>query len=450
MTSTTSSRRAVVIGAGMGGLTAAAAAAQHFERVTVLERDALPAAPEPRPGTPQARHAHALLAGGLQALNGLFSLFEENLLRAGAVAMRGGLDLRMERPGFDPFPARDLDLRLYAMSRPLLEFTVRQCLQQTPNVEIRTGCRVLEILAGAGGDVVTGIRYETDGATAADMSADLVIDASSRGAPTLDLLKRTGRGDPPETHVGVDMGYTTAVFQTPADATRDWKAVSLIPAAPDSSRGGFIFPMEGQRWIVSLGGRGNDKPPGDEAGFLEFAKQLRTPTIYEAIRPARRLGELQRYVFPKSRRRHFGRVSSFPRGLVPIADAICVFNPVYGQGMSVAAQEAVLLGRLLENAPPDGDAQPMLASMFFEQVESILDTPWASAALPDFLFPDTTGTRPVDLEQTLRFGAALTRLAAREADVHKVVTEVGNLLKPRSVYREPQFMQRVAAEMAKM
>jgi len=449
MASTMTGSHAVVIGAGMGGLTAAAAAARHFEHVTVLERDALPAQAEPRPGTPQARHAHALLAGGLQALNTLLPGFEDDLWRAGAVPMSSGLDTRMERPGFDPFPSRDLDIRAYAMSRPLLEFVVRQRVQGIANVQIRSGCRVLGVLANVQGHEVTGVRCETEGGGVHDLSADLVIDASGRGAPTLELLTSTGHGEPPQTDIGVDIGYATAVFHTPADATNGWKSVVHIPAAPHCSRGGFVFPIEGNRWIVSLGGRGKDKPPGDAAGFLEFARSLRTPTIYDAISPAATVGEPVRYAFAKSRRRHFERLDSFPRGLLPIADAVCVFNPVYGQGMSVAAQEAVLLGRLLEACGQDGDALSTLAARFFEQIESILETPWASAALPDFVFSDTTGTRPADLEQTLRFGSALMRLAAREADVHKLVTEVGNLLKPRSAYREPAFRQRVADEMAR-
>ena len=128
-----------------------------------------------------------------------------------------------------------------------------------------------------------------------------------------------------------------------------------------------------------------------------------------------------------------------------MGDALCIFNPVYGQGMSVAAQEAVLLSRLLAN--PEVDVLSTLADTFFGQLESILEAPWAMSAIPDFIFPDTTGQRPADLEQILKFGAALTRLASREADVHKIMADVSNLLKPRSVYREPELASRVMAEM---
>jgi 2-polyprenyl-6-methoxyphenol hydroxylase-like FAD-dependent oxidoreductase len=217
-----------------------------------------------------------------------------------------------------------------------------------------------------------------------------------------------------------------------------------LPAAPQSSRGGLLYPMEGDRWIVGLGGRGQEKPPGDEAGFLEWVRQLRMTTIHDAIRHAERIGGLTRFSFPRSVRRDFRTVPHFPAGLLPFADAICAFNPVYGQGMSVAAQEALLLRRLLA----EGHSGSSLGARFFAEVEPVLETPWAMSVLPDLVFPDTTGPRPPDLEQTLKFGAALTRLAARDAGAHKLMTEVAQLLKPRSVYREPQFMGRVLEEMA--
>jgi hypothetical protein len=205
--------------------------------------------------------------------------------------------------------------------------------------------------------------------------------------------------------------------------------------------------MEGDQWILALGGRGDETPPGDEAGFLNWARLLRMPTIFDAISGAERVGELVRYSFPKSVRRHFAPTLSFPAGLLPLGDAICVFNPVYGQGMTVAAQEAVLLRRLLCEAPDATDLSPLLAADFFAGVESILDTPWAMSAVPDLVFPSAKGERPSDFVQMLQFGAAVTRLAGREADVHKIMIEVANLLRPRSTYREPDLMKRVLVEM---
>jgi 2-polyprenyl-6-methoxyphenol hydroxylase-like FAD-dependent oxidoreductase len=182
-------------------------------------------------------------------------------------------------------------------------------------------------------------------------------------------------------------------------------------------------------------------------GFLTYAKALRTPTIYNAIRRAERLDGVARYGFPQSVRRHFERLDVFPRGLLPIGDAICRFNPVYGQGMSVAALEACLLRRLLERQGGDSNPIAALAPAFFAEVQTLIETPWSVATL-DFVFPDTRGQRPADFETTLKFGNALTRLAAEDPAVHKLTVEVQHLLKPRSVYRDPTLVQRLLAKMA--
>jgi hypothetical protein len=203
-------------------------------------------------------------------------------------------------------------------------------------------------------------------------------------------------------------------------------------------------------------------PSGDAEGFLTYAQAMRTPTIYNAISHAKRLDGVARYGFPESVRRHFERLDVFPRGLLPIGDAICRFNPVYGQGMSVAALEACLLQRLLDRLAGDRlggdrlgvdrlgvDSDPIagLAPAFFAEIQTLIETPWSVATL-DFVFPDTRGQRPADFEITLKFGIALTRLAAEDPDVHKLTAEVQNLLKPRSVYRDPALVQRVLAKMA--
>ena len=445
LASTLIGKQAVVIGAGMGGLTAAGALADHFDNVVVLERDTLPSEPTYRAGTPQARHVHGLLLSGQRALSELFPGFEQDLARAGAVPLRVGLDVRVERPGYDPFPQRDLGWFGYAASRPAIERAVRQRVESRANITLRQRCRVQEVLGSPTDEAVAGVRYENgNGET---ITADLVIDASGRGAPTLGLLQSIGRPLPEETTIGVDLGYATSIFFIPDDAPTDWKGVMTFGQAPQNSRGGLMLPLEGKRWMVTIGGRHGDVPPGDEEGFLTYAKALRTPTIYNAISHAKRLDGVARYGFPESVRRHFERLDGFPRGLLPIGDAICRFNPVYGQGMSVAALEACLLKKLLERLAEDGDPIAGLASTFFAEMQTLLETPW-SVAMLDFAFPETRGQRPTDFETTLKFGIALTRLAAEDPAVHKLTLEVQHLLKPRSAYRDPALMQRVLEKMA--
>jgi 2-polyprenyl-6-methoxyphenol hydroxylase-like FAD-dependent oxidoreductase len=448
MASTLIGKQAVVIGARMGGLTAAGALADHFDRVVILERDTLPSEPTYRTGTPQARHVHALLLSGQRALSELFPGFEQDLARVGAVPLRVGLDVRMERPGYDPFPQRDLGWFSYAVSRPTIERAVRRRVESCVNTTLRQRCRVLEVLASQYGGAVTGVRCENDNGANETIAADLVVDASGRGALTLALLQSIGRPLPEETTIGIDLGYATCVFDIPDDAPTDWKGVMTFGQAPQNSRGGLMLPLEGNRWMATIGGRHGDVPSGDAEGFLTYARALRTPTIHNAISRAKRLEGVARYGFPESVRRHFERLDVFPSGLLPIGDAICRFNPVYGQGMSVAALEACLLQRLLERLGGDSNPIARLAPTFFAEVQTLIETPW-SVAILDFMFPDTRGKRPADFETTLKFGIALTRLAAEDPAIHKLTAEVQNLLKPRSVYRDPALVERVLAMIPK-
>lgn len=199
---------------------------------------------------------------------------------------------------------------------------------------------------------------------------------------------------------------------------------------------------------MSLSGRHGDPPPGDLEGFIiAFTRTLRKPTIYEAIRTAKPLGEIARYNFPASVWRHFDRLERFPRGLIPLGDSVCRFNPVFGQGMSVAAMEAVALGRLLGSRTARSDPLDDVAAEYLAGTQECLEAPWATA-ITDFVYPQTRGERPPDFEKRLQYGAALTRLAAEDAEAHKLLFEAGNLLKPHSALREPKLANRVTALMA--
>jgi len=259
-------------------------------------------------------------------------------------------------------------------------------------------------------------------------------------------LKSMGATLPGETSIGVDLTYATAVYDIPDDASRDWLGLFHFPSARGSGRGALMLPLEGNKWIVTAGARHDEQAPADEAAVLAFAKQLRTPTLHNAIQHAKPHGRILRYGFPESLFRHYERLPDFPRGLLLISDAICRFNPVHGQGMSVAAMEACALRRVLAQRAAERDPLDSLAPAFFTEAAAIIEAPWEMAAIPDFLHPKTRGERPPNFAQTIRFGLALTKLAARDPAVHKLTSEVAHLLKPRSVYLDPELVQRVTAQ----
>ena len=440
-------REAVVVGSGMGGLVAARVLSDHFERVTILERDIAEGGNAARAGVPQGRHLHALLAGGHRVLDELLPGLIDDLDRVGAQRLTTGLDLVIERPGFDPFPRRDLGFFSFGLTRPQLEYCVRRRVEALPNVCVERGCRVVDLVTTSDEKGIGGVRFHREGRSET-RRADLVVDASGTGELTLAAMGATGHPAVPETTIGVDIGYSSAVFDIPTSASRDWKGVMHLPDAPKTSRGGLMFPVEGNRWMLALGGRHDEHPPGDEGGFRDYAARLRTPTIANAIAAAPILGGIDRFRFPESRLRHFERLAAFPSGLLPIGDAICRFNPVFGQGMTVTVIEAQALGQVLA-AIAQGDEEFGSAwRPFFKKVAEIVDAPWALAAVPDFIFPRTVGVRPPDLEASLRFGAALTRATARHADIHKLVGEVQHLVRPRRALMEPHVLERILPEMA--
>lgn len=332
------------------------------------------------------------------------------------------------------------------MSRPLLEHVVRGFVERIERVEIRTDCHVRALAGPAEGRAVTGVHLHAHRGEDETLAADLVIDASGRGALTLDFLKASGYALPEEFAIAVDIRYTCAVFELPIDDRRDWRILQTRPD-PAVGRRALVFPLEGGRnWLVGLGGVNGDSAPTDRDGFVEYARTLRTPTAYDAIRDAELQGDIVRFAFPKSFRRHFERMQAFPRGLLPIADTICRINPSFGQGMSVAAREAVLLADVIDDLARRDDPLADLAPAFFAALHTVLTDPWQAAA-GDYFYPHLADARPSDFAQTMRRQAALQRLAASDPDVPRLTMQVTHLMKPSSVLREPALDARIAAAM---
>jgi len=243
----TCGNEAVVIGAGMGGLAAAKALSSHFEHVTVLDRDSLPSGPEPRMGTPQARHGHALLLSGQQALEQLFPGFGQTLEDAGAVRIRAGVDIIWERPGYDPFPIRDLGFDSFWRSRALLEYVCRRMLTAVDNVSLLANSRVTEIVA-SDRQVVTAVRHEDENGGTSTLSADFVVDASGRGGPTLTLLQALELPQPETTEIGVDVAYSSVIFEAPKPEPGRWRGVFHLGHARTPAAAGPF-----SRWRAIVG-----------------------------------------------------------------------------------------------------------------------------------------------------------------------------------------------------
>jgi 2-polyprenyl-6-methoxyphenol hydroxylase-like FAD-dependent oxidoreductase len=436
-------RRAVVVGAGIGGLSMAGALSKSFERVEVFERDRLAALPASRSGTPQDRHPHGLLAGGLKALGEIFPGFESDLARAGAVSVKIAQEIQYERADVGVLPKRDFGMSLLCASRPVIELVLRRRAEAVANIALRPQCRVTGIVPAKAGAAVHGIRFDPGSGRSEILEADLVIDASGRAAPTLTFFDAIGWERPEATEIGVDLGYATAVVPIPPNAPPDWKLVLTQPDPPALALHAVLVPTEDSSWTIAIAEHGAAARVVTWDDFLEASRSLTTPTVYKALRYAAPPYGIRHYRFPASVWKHFERLPHLPRGVLPVADALCRFNPIHGQGMSAAAKQACLLRNVLGRVIAGPDPIAALQAGFMSEVASVLETPWNMSTSADLAFPGTLGERPENFEDTRQFEAALFRAVVADPVVHRAMIEVGQLLQPQSRLKETDIMQRI-------
>lgn len=433
----TAGRHAVVIGASMGGLLAARALADFFEQVTIIERDTLPPPGEHRKGVPQGRHAHALLPRGREVLEELFPGLTADLVARGAPLLEA-TDLRWFDGGGYHSRFTGRGYTGLAVSRPFLEGYVRQRVQALPNVAIIDRCDALGPAPAETGTRVRGLRILRRAAGSAEevLDADLVVDASGRGSRSPAWLEALGFTPPEEDRVLVRVGYMTRLYGRRPDHLGGAKVVVIAPV-PEKRRGGVMLAQEGDRWVVSLGGTAGDYPPGDEEGFLAYARTLPAPDIYEVVKDAEPLSECIPYRYQAGQRRRYEKLARFPEGFLVFGDAVCSFNPIYGQGMTVAALEAVDLARALRHGTEG------LWRRFFRLAARTIDNPWQIAVGADLRFPDTEGRRTVGMRMVNWYLSKLHVAARTDPTVALAFQEVAGLLAPPPSLMRPGVVWRV-------
>jgi 2-polyprenyl-6-methoxyphenol hydroxylase-like FAD-dependent oxidoreductase len=444
---------AIVIGGSIAGMMGARVLADYFDQVTICERDPVTDSPALHKSVPQGNHIHTLLQGGQQVLSSLYPGFIDELGRMGAVDCRMGIDLAFYFPEGKAYnltgsvrEPRELGLVAHSQSRGLLEHVIRRFTMATPNIKFATGVTVRSLVNGDGR--IRGVRYD-DSSGGEIVSADLVLDAGGRGSRALKWLADLGFDAPLETRIGVDFAYSSAFYKRPANY-HDEPMILVGGRPPAHPSGGGIFLIENDVWHVSLGGRFGDYPPTDEAGFLAFAQRLPSPRIYELIKDAERIGEITQHRFPTSIQRHYEAMSAFPEGFLIIGDAICSFNPVYGQGMTSAALQVRALQTSLRDRAAQGSGLEGLASVFFPKAAEVISAPWILAANFDFAFPQTTGQRPPAMEEGARYFVALDVLQVEHIEVQRLLTEVFQLLKPLSALWDEPIRNRVLARLQRV
>ncbi|WP_424217272.1 FAD-dependent oxidoreductase (plasmid) [Streptomyces sp. BI20] len=435
-TSPTGRARAVVIGAGATGLFAASVLAE-FADVTVIERDTLPTGPENRKGVPQARHAHLVWSGGVQAFERLLPGFVGELVAEGAWLAHIMGDMVSRAPNevwFNRFGSTHH--RNLVCSRNLLDHVQRERVLADPRVTLRQDTAV-EGLTG-GSSRVTGVRVRT-GEVTETLDTDLVVDASGRGSRASVWLEEFGL--PPVARREVDAGvaYATRVFKAPETVPANFPIVN-VQANPAKSpgRGGILLPVENGRWIVTLSGTRGGRPTGDADAFLPFALGLGDPIIGRLLKDAEPLGEVATSRSTTNVRRYYERVKPWPAGFAVLGDAVAGYNPVYGHGLTVAAQSALALREVLRAR---GITAPDTAARIQRATARPVSGAWNLAVGQDVFYPGASETPPKALDKLLtRFVDRAVETGARTPRALGALLDVMSLEKPATRLFSPDML----------
>jgi len=443
-------RHAVVLGGSLAGLIAARVLSDHFDHVTLIERDVYPETPEARRGIPQANHVHGLLLRGRQVLEELFPGLQDEMIAEGAPLLDMANDIAWyTRAGWGiRFPS---ELKILAFTRPLLDFHVRRRLSQNPRIEIMDNTEVLRLLPDSVENHLSGVLVcdrtsDGDRRVAKAISADLVVDATGRASRAPRWLNELCYEPPEETVVNAHLGYASRLYRVPENFNADWTCAFVQSAPPERKRGALLFRVEGNRWLVTLVGGGREYPPSDEAGFLEFARSLPVSIIYDAIRSAEPITPIKTHRGTENRLRHFESAKQLPDNFVLLGDAVCAFNPVYGQGMTIASLGALTLQKCLreqQTLHPDGSLTG-LSRRFQKQLSKVNKAPWLLATGEDYRYRETEGAGPTLMTKFMhRYMEQVLLLSTQNVAVRKVLLNVFNILAPPTKLFHPRVLFRV-------
>jgi deazaflavin-dependent oxidoreductase (nitroreductase family) len=375
---------AIVVGASVAGLAAARVLSDHYESVIVLERDELPGISAARPGVPQGPHSHVLAAAGLREFERLLPGFRADLISAGGTAIDIGSEVHLSRfhRAWPPVPT---GVEFVSISRPMLELILRERVAKLPPVVIRAATAVTGLTGTP--DAVTGVLL----AGGERIEADLVADCTGRAGRSDRWLTELGLAVPEQLDIKIGLGYSTRLFRRGHDDLGGWKGIVTLPTPPHESTVGVAFPIDGDRWLIGLIGWHVDELPGDAASFTAAVRALPDPAIADLLDRVQPVTEPVTARLRSNHRRLFERLDRVPAGYVALGDAICSFNPFYGHGMTVAAQEAVALGTALGQ---HHRASAEMARDYYQAVAAVAAAPWQMAVDGDFAYPGTSGPRP--------------------------------------------------------
>lgn len=434
--------RAIVIGGSIAGLLTARVLSEHFQQVTVIERDTLPDAPDVRAGASQGNHLHALLARGQEIMEELLPGITDDLTQTGSPILRWGLNSLFLGVG-GQMSRFDAGIVTNLTSRPSLEYLLRQRVQKIKNIEWITQTQVDRLIHEHG--QITGVEtVRRQSKEQGVLYADLIVDASGRTSKSIDWLQEIGYPVPEESYVNAFVGYATRWYEAPQGFDPEWKSIAIqTNVAGGNYRMGGLFQIEGNQYVLTLQGCNKVYPPtNDKDAFLEFAKNLEFPHLYEFIKIAKPISPIYGYRNTQNRIKHFERMSRRPENFIILGDACATFNPIYGQGMSVAATEVIALRDLLERY--NGASLQGFATAFQKTIYQIIQNSWLMATAEDLRYPLTEGTKPNWMLRLMqRYSEWTTEILTHDPVVAKVFMDMMNLKVPGAALLHPRIVSRV-------
>ena len=438
MNNNSSSRQqAIVLGASLGGLMTARVLSNHFEKVLIIEKDVVNRLPESRKGQPQTRHLHGLLPAGFNIMKNYFPDLPQALTESGANLVDFAETMVWNTYG-GYRKQFHMDLTGVTMSRPLLEHLIRERVLALPNVQLMDKTAVKNLLTTTDKQRVTGVKIAQNN-NEQNLMADLVVDVTGRNSQSPSWLKEMGYEAPSVSEVKVNVGYATRIYKRDPNSPLSNSWILHTPNAPVENRFGGMFPIEGDRWIITVGGWHGDSAPMDDIGFLAFVRALPMPELYDIISKAEPISDVMPYKFISSLRRHYEKLTRFPLGYLVLGDAVSSFNPTYGQGMSSASLQAVELDKVLAAHIADDK----LAKTFFKKAAKVVDTPWELAVGEDFRYPETEGPKPPAIGFINKYVSRVHRATLTDEVVCRAFLKVMSLLAPPTSLFHPRILWRV-------
>ncbi|PGV62752.1 glutamate synthase [Bacillus cereus] len=417
--------KAIVIGGSMAGKFAAKALSTSFKEVIILEVGEKWDGKTSRKRVPQSNHPHVLLKGGEKAIEELFPTITNELIEAGSIINNFTRDLKWHQFGLwkQPFIG---EVHMIQQSRPLLEWHIQKRIDQISNITIKYGTLVKGLLVDGKLNKVCGVKVKyLEAGMQEEVYADIVIDASGFGSKSIEWL-REYEIEVKEEKVRIDLFYATKMFKLKENEELDCCNMLMSPSFPENPYGVLIQTIEDNRYFVTFSGYANEKAPQTDDEFYDFAENLSIPNVTKFLNKAEGITDIKTYKIPYQVRRRFDLVSNVPEGLLVVGDAQCRFDPVFGQGVSVAAMESHQLQLLLQGRK---QLDKTFTQQFYKKAANIIETPWDMTTTEISRHPQLKRELTTKQKFQLWYTKQIYRLSASDSDVYIRLVRVMNLIR---------------------